>query len=862
MKWNDYLSRGYKELNKSHLHFNVEGGNFEFDSNKDARQGAIILSRLYGLNNVIQSGFNVIVCKPNDDIDEVFICSKKASNESLKEEKHATLTEEPDKYGLPTDDELDLEKSNRIKNIEQDYANRKSSIANKRNQLQSEEEEFAKVCETFNNNNLSKLKNIYNDLKDGKLLDAYGWLRNDYYNKGTIKDDIIEYITYKDNCFEIGLYGDEHKYSRLKIDLSGNITPQKNKSDFKYWTKVINYINDNFNKLESSIRERASVENKKVYSKYASMFKDPSLLDGIKDVSNPGHWAHGCRYIIFSCGGKVYHYEDYDSGAYTNDHVHELICFNQIELGKDNYDESSPIVKNINPVAVGLKIVGKSGNSLYVDGKIDLNKLISMDESLEESIEGIDEDIEKYKLKYQNKSKEDLNKLFNKVKKEIDNLTSNINKADVLKAQKLNNKLKELNDELTAIEYLYQNKKQTNEDIEKHDELNPKLFDGEELKEEVKKALLKVVDAFVEDLKESDVDIKVKDAVIIGSNVNYNYTKDSDIDLHIIADSKDSKYPGELLTLLYSAYRSIFNKNYDITIKGIPCEVYVELDEVHGISNGIYSLYNGWLKEPEQKNVPELDEESFNKLFNEWEDKYFALLDEIGITPEEMLALKETKEDLEASEKVYDFIEDIYDLRKDSIANEGEFGLGNLVFKEFRNLGYLDALKHLTKILKGKELSLENMNEDLSQDTLENIYKYTLDNNGGTFDLRTGKSIAGDKKAMNIYSVEFKSHDWNKRISQVDKQEVLNTIDSLLRSELAKDADGLGTWSSAENERPQSSVGLNKFFKKREEAEKFALEHNQDAIGMFNSKGEYEDTIYKVDFKYKPKDKESKEEDK
>ncbi len=98
--------------------------------------------------------------------------------------------------------------------------------------------------------------------------------------------------------------------------------------------------------------------------------------------------------------------------------------------------------------------------------------------------------------------------------------------------------------------------------------------------------------------------------------------------------------------------------------------------------------------------------------------------------------------------------------------------------------------------------------------------KYTLDNNGGTFDLRTGKSIAGDKKAMNIYSVEFKSHDWNKRISQVDKQEVLNTIDSLLRSELAKDADGLGTWSSAKNERPQSSVGLNKFFKEREEAER------------------------------------------
>lgn len=401
------------------------------------------------------------------------------------------------------------------------------------------------------------------------------------------------------------------------------------------------------------------------------------------------------------------------------------------------------------------------------------------------------------------------------------------------------------------------------EAIEKHDELNPKLFEGNELKEDVKDALLKVVDAFVEDLKDSEVDIKVKDAVVIGSNVNYNYTKDSDIDLHIIADSKDSIYPGELLTLLYSAYRSIFNKNYDITIKGIPCEVYVELDEVHGISNGVYSLYNGWLKEPEQKNVPELDEEAFSKLFDEWEDKYFALLDEIGITPEEMLALKETEEDLDASEKVYDFIEDIYDLRKESIANEGEFGLGNLVFKEFRNLGYLDALKQLTKILKGKELSLENVNEDLSQDTLQSIYDSTLDNDGGTFDLRTGKSLVGDDRVKNIYSVEFKSHDWNKRIGQVDKQEVLNAIETLLRSELVKDADGIGTWSSGKDERPQSSVGLDKFFKDREEAEKFALEHKQKAIGVFDSNGEYSDTIYKKDFKYKPhKEEEPKEEPK
>lgn len=176
------------------------------------------------------------------------------------------------------------------------------------------------------------------------------------------------------------------------------------------------------------------------------------------------------------------------------------------------------------------------------------------------------------------------------------------------------------------------------EDIEKHDTLNPKLFENDELKEDVREALKRVVDAFVADLRESDIDLAVKDAVIVGSNVNYNYTKDSDLDLHIIADSSKSSYPGEVLTLLYSAYRSIFNKNYDITIKGIPCEVYVELDETGTDSNGVYSLFNGWIRKPEHEDVPDLDEEGFNKLFGEWEDRYFKLLDTLGVEPGELLA--------------------------------------------------------------------------------------------------------------------------------------------------------------------------------------------------------------------------------
>lgn len=69
-------------------------------------------------------------------------------------------------------------------------------------------------------------------------------------------------------------------------------------------------------------------------------------------------------------------------------------------------------------------------------------------------------------------------------------------------------------------------------------------------------------------------------------------------------------------------------------------------------------------------------------------------------------------------EEIENFIEDIYDLRKESIATEGEYGIGNLVFKECRNREYLDNLRELKNALKSKELSLESLDEHLSKDEL------------------------------------------------------------------------------------------------------------------------------------------------
>lgn len=108
----------------------------------------------------------------------------------------------------------------------------------------------------------------------------------------------------------------------------------------------------------------------------------------------------------------------------------------------------------------------------------------------------------------------------------------------------------------------------------------------------------------------------------------------------------------------------------------------------------------------------EVDRQKFNSVDE---------LDEIihnqieSITPQNTII--DVKEDLDSQEQeqldeIDKLIDDIYALRQQSIQQDGEFGIGNLVFKEFRNMGYLDNLKNLKTKLQSKKMSLENLEEN------------------------------------------------------------------------------------------------------------------------------------------------------
>lgn len=221
-----------------------------------------------------------------------------------------------------------------------------------------------------------------------------------------------------------------------------------------------------------------------------------------------------------------------------------------------------------------------------------------------------------------------------------------------------------------------------------HDTLNPLLWDNNKLKIEIRDKLIEIYQTFVNRLKENEIPIDVVDVLLLGSNASYNYTDKSDIDLHLVVDFTDLPLNPTLTQLFYNNEKSKFNDDYDINIKGLPVEVYIEDVNSGTTSNGIYSLIqNKWLKFP-QYNPPK-------------DVNYDLLLTKYKNDCNEALASN-------SLETIKGMINEIKMLRKISLMNNGEYSKGNLVFKELRNDGTIDSLYDKMKELTSQELSLES----------------------------------------------------------------------------------------------------------------------------------------------------------
>ena len=220
-----------------------------------------------------------------------------------------------------------------------------------------------------------------------------------------------------------------------------------------------------------------------------------------------------------------------------------------------------------------------------------------------------------------------------------------------------------------------------------HNQLNPKLWKDEEILPEVRLKLLATAKEFISFLKMED--LPLRDIVITGSNTNLTYTDKSDLDLHIIVDM-DQIYDGnELVRQFFDSKRRLWNKTYDITVRSIPVEIYVE-DNDETVQGNAYSLLTAqWLKRLPLDRI-DIDERSVKAKYQQM--------------------IRDLKRELDRADSTDDFarlMKKIKDYRQSGLDRHGEFSTENLVFKSLRNNGWLEIIDQQRTQLVNRMLSLD-----------------------------------------------------------------------------------------------------------------------------------------------------------
>tara|TARA_Y100000034_G_scaffold4161_1_gene4895 strand:+ start:1015 stop:1938 length:924 start_codon:yes stop_codon:yes gene_type:complete len=231
------------------------------------------------------------------------------------------------------------------------------------------------------------------------------------------------------------------------------------------------------------------------------------------------------------------------------------------------------------------------------------------------------------------------------------------------------------------------------ETFEMREELQPEIWHHNEMWEEVRERLLEIVDDFIDGL---DVEVGIEDVRLTGSLANYNWSKYSDVDLHIVVDFAEIDEDTELVKSFFNAARARWNDLHAIDVYGFEVEIYVEnIGDSHH-STGIYSIMNNeWIIEPNPREI-EIDFASARKKSDNVESR-INLIDHMisaGKLAASLKSIERTKEKIRR-------------MRQAGLTSpQKEFSPENIAFKILRRSGLLNRLSQMKHTAYDRHMSL------------------------------------------------------------------------------------------------------------------------------------------------------------
>jgi len=230
-------------------------------------------------------------------------------------------------------------------------------------------------------------------------------------------------------------------------------------------------------------------------------------------------------------------------------------------------------------------------------------------------------------------------------------------------------------------------------------ELNSKIWDkkGDSymMDPKVREKLLETSNIFIDFL---GVDVLISDIIMIGSLTNYNWSKFSDIDLHIVVNySQFPENAKDLYVEFFDLKKVVFNQKHNIKMFGYDVECFVQDENQVAFSSGVYSLlYDEWVNKPQKITMETIDKELIREKSKQWMRIIDGVIENI----------QDEKPD-DVKEIVKKYKEKLKNFRNCGLEKDGEMSLENLIFKLLRRNGYIEKLYNIPTNVIDKELSMK-----------------------------------------------------------------------------------------------------------------------------------------------------------